>query len=385
MDIMKIIMANEWLGESDFFKCRQYLREKRLFKLDEGLIRDKDYVVTCASIEKFYPDYNIDQITQTFNQLYYYKSLTWIQERYFESIVNVKEQGYLNFKETPKESRIYCTFHMGSYRMIIPALLKSNIDLAVVLAKDTLDEQHASIIRIHEKLKEEYHLTNTLDFIDAESSMGAIKMIRALNSGKSLLFYIDGNTGVNGKNITDEKLLPINFFQYIINVRKGIAYIAHKCNVPIILGLSHYLSDDIINIRYYNPIEVNEQDHDVKVFSERTIQTIYDQFSELLVKYPSQWEGWLYLHSILDEKNFCISEQEQDLNKDQEYVYDKKRFSYFIFRERHCILDKQTFQVYPVDKELIYILETNSKFKYKDEVIPQGVFEFLYSKGFFIL
>lgn len=381
---MELILDDQWLDDQDFVKTRKYIQGTKLNAGKDELEGDKDYAIACASMEKMVPGVSSEETLGFFNQLIYYKTLTWLQTRHLPTILDqVHDSGDLGFLEDVKKPRIYCTFHLGSYRMIPISLLKNNVDLAIVLAKDTLAEQSRSISKAHEELKKKLGLSNTLEFINAEDSSGVINMIKAIKNGKSLLFYIDGNTGVGGKKVDQSKLLPVNFLGGVIDARKGVAYIAHKYDVPIVLMLCHYVDDENMEVKYYPPIlpEGKESEASIK----DTLQKIYDLFSEELVKYPSQWEGWLYVQDMLSPGSF--KEQGEGLpplDPQKTYHYNKKRFSYFQYRGRECILDKEIFQVYPVEKELIEILESQESFRVDLEVLPRDIFGFLYEKRFFI-
>lgn len=384
--MLEKILSSDLFNREEYLAAREHLRETRLYHTDEALLTDKEYVMACASIEKLMPSLPVEKIPGVFNKLYYYKGLTWIQQRYIiENVKNTVASGSLEFMDNISTARIYCTFHMGSYRMALYKLLEQGIDLAFVIAQDTLREQQESIVNAYEEIKRVYGLNNTLTFIEAENPAGVIQMVRALKEGKSLFFYIDGNTGVGGYKRNDDKVIPVDFLNASIFARRGVAYIAHKCNVPIIVCLCNYITDDEMSVTFYPPI-LPDTNEDVNVSSAIITQSIYNTFSELLVQYPDQWEGWMFIANILDtNKILKQNKRTVDVDLSKCYTYNKSRFSFFTYKGMLCLLDKNTFEIYPVQQELIDILKSHEKFTLNKDIFPEDIFGFLIKNEILII
>ncbi|MDU1904572.1 MAG: hypothetical protein E6772_07290 [Dysgonomonas sp.] len=368
-------ISNGVINREKFLEIKEYLHNTRLDNPHKSLEGSKDFAFARASSEKLMPSSEIENI---YHQINYYRGLTWIQQRcIIDSLSRVKEDGDMSFFNTINEPRIYCTFHMASYRMPIFKILEKGIDLAFVLASKTLEQQHESFTLAHEEMKKKLGLQNTLSFIDAESPSGVIQMVRALKEGKSLLFYIDGNTGVGGTKRNDDKMIHINFLGAKMLARKGIAYIASKCKVPIITTICQYISDEDMKITYYPPINMNSTD--INESSGKVTQSIYDNFSTILKKYPSQWEGWIFLPRFLDTQDFVQKDKDSQIviKKDKRYAFNKNRFYRFNYIDTLYLLDKETFQTYPSTPDLLNILDANDELTYEKNILPQDVFKFL--------
>ena len=383
--MLQKILSDNLIDREEFIEARNYLRETRLYNTNESFLYDKDYVLACACIEKLIPSIPSEQIPNVFNKIYYYKGLTWIQQRYvIESLRNTKISGDLEFLHNIADPKIYCTFHLGSYRMALFKLLEQGIDIAIIVATDTLKKQQESLFKAHQEMKQKYGLNNTLSYIEAESSTGVIQMVRVLKEGKSLFFYIDGNTGVGGNKRNDSKVVSVNFLNESLFTRRGIGYIAHKCNIPIIIGLCNYVSDEKMNITYSSPI-IPDVSQDVNTSSKNITQSIYNIFTEALHQYPDQWEGWISLINMLDTKKIYDQYKKNvPIDFSQIYIFDKTRFSFFKYRGTWCMFDKRTFEIYPIQQELIDILNIHENFTLKQNLIPEDVFGFLIKNEIFI-
>lgn len=377
--------SKDIINRQEFLELREYLRRKRLYEPHESLAESKDYVFTRSSLEKLMPSLDKEAVSGMYHRINYNKGLAWIQQRNIHDSFNeVTEQGDMSFVNDINTPRIYCTFHLASYRMPLFKILEKGIDLAIVLASNTLKQQHESLTLVHEELRKKHGLTNTFTFIDAESPTGAIQMVRTLKEGKSLFFYIDGNTGVGGIKRNDDKMLPINFFGAKMLARKGVAYIANKCKVPIVTTVCNYVSDEEMIVNYYPPI--NPLDNpDINETSRIVTQSIYDNFSELLKKHPDQWDGWISLPNFLDTRDFLQENKDTSLiDKNRKYFFHKARFYHFNYKNGKYLLDKGTFQIYPINQELSDILKIHDKFIYEKNILPQDVFEFLVKKEILI-
>ncbi|MDU1904571.1 MAG: hypothetical protein E6772_07285 [Dysgonomonas sp.] len=346
---------------------------------------EKVLVLSSANFAKVMPDIPEEDYENLCRYNYFYKRLSGIQLQNLEIAQNAKITGNLDFTKGNSIPRIFCTFHMGSYRLMNLILAKYNINFTLVVSKATLKEQKETYLKAYEDLKKLTGITSSFDFIEAENPSSVLSMLRALKSGKSLMFYIDGNTGVGGIGKTDETMLPVKLFDSIIYTRKGISFLAHKANVPIINCFSYIENSeniDNVTIQFNDPIFPEHGNKDIHEFCQLTTQRIYDEFSEILRKYPAQWEGWMYIHrymelSACNDLNKNIS-AELDLN--QSFIYNKRRLNSFSQGDQKYLFDKITYNTYPINEELIDLLQNTPNFCKDNHNIPQDIFHFLINK-----
>ena len=106
-------------------------------------------------------------------------------------------------------------------------------------------------------------------------------MLRELKNGKSLLLYIDGNTGSGSNTMNNHNHLVVDFFSGKIFARKGIALLAHIAHSPIITVASYRKFVDDIRLRFFDPIYADTK-QERSAFTKTTTQKIYIMVSIIL-------------------------------------------------------------------------------------------------------
>ncbi|GAB2963041.1 hypothetical protein GCM10027048_34790 [Hymenobacter coalescens] len=194
--------------------------------------------------------------------------------------------------------RVFCTFHLGSYRAIHHFLLRHNVHYTLVVDEVTLQQQGDKFQDL--SAQNEAYSGGSMRILNAESPSIGLQMIREVKSGRSLLFYIDGNTGVGGMDRQDEKLTRIPFLARQLYARKGIAFLAHVTKAPIVPLLSFRHADDAFETRFYPPVVPTESALPREEFAVATTRHIFELFEPVLRRFPEQWEGWLYMNHFVD-------------------------------------------------------------------------------------
>jgi len=195
------------------------------------------------------------------------------------------------------QPRIFCSFHLGSYT-IIPQILLDKFKVALVINEKTLQSKG----KIYDRLIQSRSV-NDYAIINAEDKNAVLAIIKKVRQGFSLMFYIDGNTGVGGFERKDDKLVSINFLSNQILSRKGIAFLSYKLNIPII-PIYAYRESNNNHIQTEVPITKESfRGESIESFVKKCTQQIWRGFEKILLKYPDQWEGWMYLHSFYNMRN----------------------------------------------------------------------------------
>jgi Lauroyl/myristoyl acyltransferase len=342
---------------------------------------EKTFVLTSANLSKLMPDIPKKEYVKFCRFNYFYKCLATIQVQYTKIIEDARLTGNLDFTQS-KTPRIFCTFHMGSYRLINLLLYWHGIDFVLVLSKETLKEQKEQYLKAYDDIRKLRGMNSTFEFIEAENPSSMLSMVRALKKGKSLLFYIDGNTGVGGIGKTDDKMLPIKFLATTIYARKGIAFLSHKCNVPIINCFSYIKEHrDIVTMQFNDPINPADGDKDINSFCMNTTQKIYDEFAEVLKLYPEQWEGWIYINRYMDLNMYQDTEEAvTNFGSDKKFAYNHERFNTFTHTDQQYLFDNLTYNTYPITQEFVDMLNGKQLFTLDDPDIPEDIFHFLVNK-----
>ena len=202
---------------------------------------------------------------------------------------------------------ILTSFHIGSYFSIIALLLNYVEKLCVVVDSNTYR------YRINEF--NNYKLSSSVSkiLINIESFNGFRLLVKAISMGYTVLFYADGNTGLNGVIDTSNNL-EISFFNTRIKVKTGIAYLSQRYNLPIRQILT--FKDELMHNKYIlsKTILPNKQQSS-STYIKKTISYLWNNFLELLIKKPTQWEGWFYLHRFHIDFGHSLDLQVNDKSK----------------------------------------------------------------------
>ena len=189
---------------------------------------------------------------------------------------------------------VICTFHTGSYRLLGHMLAQRGVPFALLVASDIASKQGYAFRESFKAYSDAD--TPAFDIIDAESPASALKMMRCLRNGVSLLTYADGNTGAGNQQTST---VPVSFMEGTLHVRQGLPWLALKARVPLLTihclrgdqgKVLFKLGGNALESLYHEPIALA---------SARAMQHIYADLAAQIKDCPWQWETWLYLHRFI--------------------------------------------------------------------------------------
>lgn len=305
--------------------------------------QNNSFVLASTNLSQFLPKINKNKHKRIVKEILYHQKLTWNQQSNLSVIKKCKIKGY-KIDESIEPS-IFCSFHLGVYRLNLSYLLYKKIPVSLVASSEVIRKQKNEIIN-HYK-----NITGKEDFviINSESSTSLLQMARELKNGRSLFIYIDGNSGVGGISREKGSMLKTKFFNRPIFVRKGVAFLSHFTKTRIILMMS-YRKCLINNIQIYNPIYPSLTNEREKYCIEKT-NYIYSLFSEYLKKYYKQWEGWFYIHKYLDTKSLNSNYREEIVKEKKHYQFNKKRYDFIFIDKDIYLFDRYTYLSYKIDSD----------------------------------
>lgn len=321
---------------------------------DENYI---DYLKVKTNVKYFKDDQFKMDAFEFYKEFKLYQELANLDQesQYAHHAVEIK--GLLPRKN---EACIYCSFHLGSYRLPNFILVKEEVDFTLLISEDDLSRSRDIYIDFFELLKKQCQKEASFSVINAEDPRIGIQMIRALKEGNSLMVYLDGNTGVGGMSRKDDKLMPINFLGKTILARKGIAYISYLLNVPIIPIVSY--RTNLLNATVeFLPALRPDKSIEKETFTKQTTQHLFDIFSTYLLEYPTQWETWHYVNEFLDVKELSLPKNEAAYKEHQTYIYDVQRWGLFIKDQIHFLFDTRSYKCIKIPEPLWRLLYTVEK------------------------
>lgn len=211
---------------------------------------------------------------------------------------NVDDSGALaRAKEAPA---IFATFHFGSYRLINMMLASKGLSYVLPVDRYIFERDRVTFEKHFQGYKDYFHSASQLQVVNAEEPTSALAMARKARAGWSLLAYVDGNTGVQGTERQDSKLLKIPLLGHDIYARKGIAFLAHFLHLPLVPVFCEILGPTERRLTLHAPINPAESALSRDEFCRVATEKLHVLLGEHLVAEPAQWEGWFDLQKHLD-------------------------------------------------------------------------------------
>lgn len=332
-------------------------REKLLSQINkpnqnpnELLVKDGRFNLIAANIMQIMPQSNFDYHKEIFKNITLFQKLSRLDQFYANSIENCELLGFTDSikNSIQKTPFIFTTFHLGSYRLINHFLIKQGISFDLLIAKNTYEREGNIFEVIYNKNKIDEH--QKIGLIDAENSSAIFSMLRCLKNGRSLLIYMDGNTGIgsNSKNNINLSLTKLGDGEIL--ARKGAMEISFLTNIPIINILS-FVENSRTKLKFYPIINFNEGTKEE--YANYALSEIYKQFETLLLKYPDQWEGWFYIHKSLCVKNRHASDNQPDkISYRNKYLFNYFDYGIFKIKEKYYLFNKNNLLSYNIDINL---------------------------------
>jgi KDO2-lipid IV(A) lauroyltransferase len=284
----------------------------------------------------------------------YFQSWASFDQKYVELLntVDIVFDGVSKKLLENKESTIYCTYHVGSYRIINMYLIAKQIPFVLITDKQYIDKQGDETYQDIEKLNNQIN-TGTFNFdfqiINAENRNSILQIRDYIKRGYSLVFYIDGNSGVplrDNKNLEEVRLLD-----EIVLARKGIAYISSRFNLPIIPVIAPREDWGRIKLIFKKPILQENQDS--TSYIKQTTKKLFLILEHYIKKYPAQWEGWLYLEKFLPQETI---ENRDFKPRENTLSFNFQRYHILKFNTVNVLFDKLTLASIEMSNELFTLL-----------------------------
>lgn len=214
------------------------------------------------------------------------------------------------FKSKSDKGHIFVTFHTGSYRLFIQHLNRSGLPFCLVTEGKYIEEQGKLTQALFKKVNSE---GKGLEILEAENPRLLFELMRKINSGISVVFYIDGNTGVSEKKLSENKnLLKIDFLKSEMYARQGIAMLAYLSKSQVIMALPKR-NKDLSNTIRIKKIETKKYEkYSRNDFVNCLTKKLFSELGDFLRKYPEQWEGWFYIQKFFEQETIEKSTESKE-------------------------------------------------------------------------
>ncbi|MGV3761579.1 hypothetical protein [Parapedobacter sp.] len=200
------------------------------------------------------------------------------------------------------EPAIVCTYHTGSYRLINVLLARAGVPFSLVVSGQALQHEQQELDRVYTDVMAQTGVALNMQLIDAEQPKALLQMARAIKSGRSLLVYVDGNTGTTAGGRDNRNLLGIDFGHRRLWVRVGLASLAHRLAIPIYPVRCQRAGTGMADNRgvlFEHLPAIVPAGLSAHRFAGEATDRLYQYLAASVENNPAQWEGWLTLHRNL--------------------------------------------------------------------------------------
>ncbi len=276
------------------------------------------YKLISANLLRFLPKINKREHFELIKSIQYYRQKAIFDQEFMFLLDHIEIYDKSGLLEKCKEKgQIICTYHTGSYRMLIAWLAKMNIKFCLVTEQRFIKTQGKKVQKLFSSVKSQNTLTRSkqdLIILDAENPGLFRQLISLIKMNYNIVFYIDGNTGALQHKVTREKLIAVSFLSSCIYVRKGIAFLSCLTKTPILTVLCK--STGITkNELHVEPIP-HSSSGDKKRYIKDSTKKMYSILENFVRVNPSQWEGWFYVHKFIQNTHTSIELNNRVLNDD---------------------------------------------------------------------
>ncbi|MFS1519697.1 hypothetical protein V1503_25045 [Bacillus sp. SCS-151] len=207
-------------------------------------------------------------------------------------------RGIENLKKCCEEGGVFGTFHYGDYRHVPFQITKSlqmdkTNSLNIVVDQDSYNSEIE--LKKWNKLREKYNVK----YIVSEEENSGLKLLRLLRKGRSILLYLDGNTGSGD----DSQPFNVQHITSTVHIRSGIFRLVQLLKKPMCIVIADKNANGESRLTAYKPITVN------KDTLKKSIDYSYELFRNKLVEQPELWRFWFRHHRYVKEwDNIHINE-----------------------------------------------------------------------------
>lgn len=321
--------------------------------------RRMNHLLVSANLTTFLPHLPATDHDQLFADILYYQALAGVDEKIVAKVADLTLAGAADslWDAAAGKPTIFCTCHLGSYRLLGLLLTRLGMKFSLLIDTQTFTNQGEKFLRIHREAVHYFDQPQSeMGLIDAEQSSSGLQLIRTLKQGKSLVVYLDGNTGAGGVTRQDDKLVGVDLLGQPILARKGIAYLSMATQAPIV-PIFAYRDTPYTNVMHaFEPVTAPPTPAaDRDQVCAAVTQQLYDNFSTMVSQYPAQWEGWLYVQKYLDliklRATYPAGEPAAVASK-PEWLFNHQRYANMADGDTTVLFDKHLYRSFRVTRQL---------------------------------
>lgn len=373
---------------------RQYQRELALCreKFDAvDLHKERGYLAKfttfSANVQNVLPGIPRSQHESMFREVLMQQVFTSFDQVFLDAGELVKFQGQADELLRPTGARIYCTYHLGSYRLLTSLLFRRGVD-CVLLVGSNLNRSQGDGMQEHiDALRQRHGLTNLFRVVEAGSPSTVMTVLRELKAGRSLIVYIDGSPETAPKPGEETQFLPVCLGNRHVFTRKGVGYLSYLSGAPIVPVVT-YRQPNLTNVVECLETILPDRQTDRETFCGETMQQLYDGFWPYLKRYPGQWEGWNFIHGFLKPEVPPKTVQQlrrgrngaRNTRSASRPTFNEYRYTLCDLEEAPVLFDRLCYETYEISPDLRDLLLNLNEIDSVEETVGPELFGELVEK-----
>ncbi|MCK8492467.1 hypothetical protein M0L20_11440 [Spirosoma sp. RP8] len=333
------------LYKQELSRCRDHFQQIDLHKERGYLMK---FTTFSANVENIMPFIPRSEHETLFQELLLQQVFTTFDHQCLTAGDLVKTSGAQELLTKLDSPRIYCTYHLGSYRILTSLLFRRGVDCVLLLGSNANRHQGEGMIEHAEGLRKKYNLTNIFRIVEANSPSAGLTVLRELKAGRSLIVYVDGSPETAPEPGEEDKFISVPLGDRRVLTRKGVAYLSHATGVPIVPVVC-YRQPDLRNVVHcLDPIRpIRHSDRDM--YCQEAMTQLYKAFWPYLKRYPAQWEGWTYINSFLEPEEPKRTEQGRWPARPR---FNQDRYTLCDLEKAPILFDRRLYQTYEITEDL---------------------------------
>jgi lauroyl/myristoyl acyltransferase len=370
------MLTAKQLYRQELEDCRKHFERVDLIKEQGYLMK---FTTFSATVENLLPDIPRQTHATLFRELLLQQVFTTFDQQCLAAGDLVKLRGSHKALKKAAGPRIYCTYHLGSYRLLTSVLFRQGVDCVLLVGSSMNRTQGDDMAEHIEGLRQKHGLTNIFRVVEAGSPSAGLTVLRELKAGRSLIVYVDGSPETGPEAGEETQFLSVRFGNRRVLTRKGVGYLSHATGIPIVPVVG-YRQPDMTNVLHcLKPIRpISKSDREL--YCQEALQQLYDAFWPFLNQYPEQWEGWNFIHLFLEPKRVKPSGR-RHAEADIRPVFNQDRYSLCDLQQAPILFDRQLYQTYEITEDLRDLLLNLSKVDSVEEIVGEEIFEELVDLG----
>ena len=266
------------------------------------------------------------------------------------------------WQEMASAPKIFCSFHLGSYSVILLYLMRQGLKVSMLVDAAVAGLQAEEFYAASAELAQHYGLgPDIFRFCDTSDNNIMRTLTRELRQGRSVVIFIDGNLGRDGRTGKAGNMMDIEFCGRTLQCRKGVGYLSYLAKTPVIPVSAKRGPEDL----WRNTITFGEaicgnpaagRDE----YCRTVTQQAYAHLEASLKDAPTQWEAWRYIDKSLTKAPAAGAvTRETGIDEDTGLQMNLKRYLLSPFTDtQELLFDRSSYNSVLISKEFAAFLNS---------------------------